>query len=406
MDDRSHPYVCAWQFVAKWVQPDSTTLTCSEDYEIDLRDKIDIGNGQDVYSARFAESVYSERASLMEKKFPELNELKGEAKSSKSDQLFSTLDSENKREIIERAEDKALRSLAQPRKFVVQRAQTGAMLRTIRKMLNLKQSYTLQELKEPFRIPRSRYDWERMDAVLGPQISTELKQLQALKILGISSEEFKSFRQIAAPVHTPDALEGIFEETKVEVKDSELAHPDQVQSPKVEEPVLKDDEMYFLDKIVKKTDKLNSAPLDQVTKDWIAKNIQGAFSVDKHYRNHLDDHFHVTSAINLSYEQIWAMYLHKHKGQDYPPQWVGKEKKKPSKKPPTGTSDLAKRIDKLEMASFYAYLQNNTKLGNVDTDPKAAQIMTDLCDSVEKGVYTIALEKDEQEMLETVKGLL
>ena len=404
-DDRSDPYLCEWQFVAKWVQPDSTTLTCSENYEFDVRDWVYLGNGHKVYSARFAESVYSERAALMEKEYPVLRDMKGEAKAAKSDQLFSGLDEEKKREITELAEGKALRSLVQPRKFVVQRAQTGAMLRAIRKMLNLKQSYSLQELKEPFRIPRSRYDWERMDAVLGKQVGSDLRQLQALKLLGIAPEEFQKFRQIAAPQPLPpDALEGVFHEAKVEVVDSELPLPEQPVAQKPETTTLAVDEMDFLGKVVKKTDKILDAASQPEVKNWITKYIVGAFEAKKHYLNHIKDHFGVESAINLTYEQIWSLYLHKHKGNEYPEQWAGKKKPK-VKAPPTGTSDLAKRIDELEMGSFYAYLQNQTGLGNIDTDEKAAQIMSDLCDAVKNGVYTIGKDEDEKEMLETVKSL-
>ena len=396
-DDRQNPYLCAWQFVAKWVQPDSTSLTCSEDYEIDLRDWVKLGDGQEVYSARFAEAVYSERAALVQKEFSsQLSSLKGEAKAAKTDQLFISLPQDKQAELTELAEAKALRSLVQVRKFVVQRAQTGAMLRAIRKMLNLKPSYSMQELKEPFRIPRSRYDWERMDAVLGKEVSSEMRQLQALQILGISPESYSKFRQLSPPkaeVHTPEpeSVEAVFEEVKAEVVKSEPVTVSPGPSTKPETTTLADDEMDFLGKIVKKTAVIGEAATKDATiKNWIIQNIKGAeWGHEKHYLAHLEDHFGKKSAINLTYEQIWAMYLNKHKGVEYPFQWAGSSNKKAQKKSKSA-DPLTKKIETLQLSDVYARMRSKLGMGDAETDEKAAKVMAQVVDMVEKGIVAVS----------------
>jgi hypothetical protein len=401
VDERTHPYVCEWQFTAEWVQPDSTSLTYSESYEFDVRDWVDLGKGEQVYSARFAEEVYKERANLVVKEFPSefpKSLSYGPNRDSKIDKCWLSLSPEKKAELTELAEAKALRALTQMRKFVVQRAQTGAMLRTIRKMLNLKSAYTIAELKEPFRVPRSRFDWERLDGILGKESSGEMRQLTALKLLGISPEEFSNFKQLAAPKTESPVVEAEFEDIRAEVVKAEPVTEPAKVSPKPETTTLADDEMDFLGKVVKKTATVDVT--DKTIKDWITKYIRGAdWGHEKHYFAHLEDHFDKQSAANLTYEQIWALYLHKHKGVEYPFQWVGKEKnqkkeQKKEQKKQKSADPLTKRIVALGLTEVYERIQKELGIGDAETDEKSATLMGKIVEMVQQGM-TSASDGDE-----------
>jgi hypothetical protein len=74
----------------------------------------------------------------------------------------------------------------------------------VRKFLSLRATYTPEELQVPFSVPRSRFDWQRMDAVLGKEASGELKLMQAMKLLDISPEEYNAMKRISAPAQHAD----------------------------------------------------------------------------------------------------------------------------------------------------------------------------------------------------------
>jgi len=154
LDDRSIPNICAYRFNGEWVQPDSTVLSFSTDYELDLRDYITI-NGATVKGARFEQALQAEFELLVEQHFK--NELKGgngkfltgESKKNKLALLRKDLPANELQAFTERAEEKALKFIIQMRVHMVPRSQTGAKERFIRKVLGLKNVYTVAELKNP-----------------------------------------------------------------------------------------------------------------------------------------------------------------------------------------------------------------------------------------------------------------
>src|SRR3990167_9487941 len=199
IDDRSVPYVCAYRFNGEWVQPDSTILSFATDYELDLRDYITI-NGATVKGARFEQAQQAELDLLIEQHFKkELGGLRGDAKKNKLALLRKDLPLEELDAFRERAEEKALKFIIQMRVHMVSRAQTGAKERFIRKVLGLKNAYSLAELKNPFRIPRSEFRFDKMVEQLGPEMAKPLLELKAASLLGIAPEILTQYKQLASP---------------------------------------------------------------------------------------------------------------------------------------------------------------------------------------------------------------
>jgi len=205
-DDARHPYIVSWQFKGKWVQPDSTEIEYSADYTCDLRDWITIPseNGEEsqkVRGARFEKAFIEDRDTLIKKAFPkeDWKHIYGDVEQKRILELLTGMPKEDRDVLEEAAESFALRRIVQSRLFITQLAQTGAMDRVVRKFLSLKSTYTGEELSHPFSVPRSRFDWDRMDAVLGKQQSGELKMISAMKMLGISASELSQLKQISAP---------------------------------------------------------------------------------------------------------------------------------------------------------------------------------------------------------------
>lgn len=199
IDDRSSPHVCAYRFNGEWVQPDSTVLSFSTDYELDLRDYINV-NGATVKGARFEQALQAGLDLLIAQHFKDdVKNLKGDAKKNKLALLRKDLDSETLKAFEERAEEKALKSIIQMRVHMISRAQTGAKERFIRKVLGLKNAYTIAELKNPFRIPRSEFRLDKMVEQLGPELSRPLLQLKAASLLNIAPEALAQYTQLASP---------------------------------------------------------------------------------------------------------------------------------------------------------------------------------------------------------------
>src|SRR3990167_2331729 len=71
--DGRHPYVCSYRFHGEWVQPDSTVLAFATDYELDLRDYINV-NGATIKGARFEQALQAGLDLLIVQNFK--NELK------------------------------------------------------------------------------------------------------------------------------------------------------------------------------------------------------------------------------------------------------------------------------------------------------------------------------------------
>lgn len=423
IDDRKHPHICHWQFSAVWTQPDSTELRYSGDYELDLRDFIDVGEGRRVMAARFEKAFQDERQSVIKGKFSkDVESLKYDALTAKCDQLYAKLDDDGKREVDELAEAKALRYVVQMRQFIVQRAQTGAMERVIRKMLNLKSQYTAAELKLPFRVPRSRFDWDRLDKVLGTQESMQLRKAQAMQLLGLTANDLAQARQLEAPQWkqvvaedgTPMAVADVHISGTVTESGDEIFAENIVKSEPVAEtkapvvvtpasPVTKDalaelepkpDEVLFRGKIHKKSDKVGNAFSDKELKDWFQKEIVSKFE-GPHYKNHLKDHFNVESAVNLTWDQLSWLTRYKINGEVYPVEYAGKEKKKPGrpKKVDTNIESIVEKIA-VQIATELK-VQDNAHASDI------AQLITDVMGGIAGGTIESPVTNEGVKEIET-----
>lgn len=157
-------------------------------------------------------------------------------------------------------------------------------------------------------------------------------------------------------------------------------------NPAEEIPEPAEDEMLFRGKIVKKTGTLGSAVnTDADLKAWF-KTIVDKFGAPTHYRNHIKDHFGLESAVNLTYEQAFAMHEHKFKGVEYPFQWAGKKAKVETKAETKSADPLTKKIETLQLSEVYAKMRSELGMGDAETDEKAAKVMTQVVDMVEKGI--------------------
>jgi hypothetical protein len=405
-DNREHPHVCAWSFGARYVQPDSTVLTYSADYELDLRDYINV-NGTTFRGARFEKAMADEREDLIysdNKK--EWGNIWGDNLTKKVDVAYASMSEEQKKKYDDLSEAKALRNVVQMRQFIVQRAQTGAMERAIRKMLNLKSAYTLAELKNPFRVPRSRFDWDRLDAAIGKESGKELRQLEAMKLLGIDVSTYQQFKQLNAPAvyvtnipadkmvgdtvivgPTVDPHADKVEEDRVlpsvpETGENESSGPED-ETPKT----IESGKVEFQGQIVGLEETLGARVNQEPFKTWFKTNIFDKLSPRQHYDAHLKVHFGKSSAVNLSYRELIAMDNNLNKGIEYPEEYHPTEKKE--KKPSTGT--LSKRLEAANLTSLVAGMGLDT------TDPKVIQVIEDMLLAVEKGVYDLKTDEGYNE---------
>lgn len=322
-DDASHPYLVSWQYKAKWTQPDSTELEYSADYTCDLRGWVCIGTGEDgtkeqVRGARFEKAYMEDRDKLVQKAHTEIDwkKTKGEAAERLILEFLSKMEPTAREELEMMAEALALRRITQSRLFITQLAQTGAMDRVIRKFLGLKSAYTLDELKLPFSVPRSRFDWDRIDKVIGHEEAGNLKLIQAMKLLDITPQQYQEMKALSAPtirteepstlVETASSLGGVVGEsstttdtvplppstadTYVDIIEGVLAYR-KWKSGKVQINVLGE----WHDTTGQVGSSLNKTQKEHIT---------GLFAAKEEYTNHLKKHFKKASGASLTWEEL------------------------------------------------------------------------------------------------------
>lgn len=407
VDDATHPHICSWQFSAEYTQPDSTVLSYSADYELDLRDYINIGT-QSVKGARFEKALQDERVAVLKS---ELNsKLWGDALNKQADAAYAAMDESNRKRVDELAEAKALRYIVQMRQFIVQRAQTGAMERVIRKMLNLKSAYSLEELKSPFRVPRARFDWDRLDSAIGKDAGQEMKQLQALKLLGIAPEEFSQWRQLNAPKPT-NGHEQIVEAEVRDIPPSPPA-PDIVSvvtpTPKgessskaidmvapVKRPFFRFTHRGQTEKV--EYDDPNAVIAEALGKDplkaWFGSVIVKSFGADAHYRNHLDAHFHVKSAASLTWKMLECLADNVN-GVEYPKEYNPTPKKEAKPKSESAVIDPA-------MVEFVKEMCLKLKVKELP-----AQALAEATTAVKQGMFSLSDKADRDAIELTISEAL
>jgi len=330
IDDRSVPYVCAYRFNGEWVQPDSTILSFATDYELDLRDYITI-NGATVKGARFEQAQQAELDLLIEQHFKkELGGLRGDAKKNKLALLRKDLPLEELDAFRERAEEKALKFIIQMRVHMVSRAQTGAKERFIRKVLGLKNAYSLAELKNPFRIPRSEFRFDKMVEQLGPEMAKPLLELKAASLLGIAPETLTQYKQLASPQsihpsHPAEVADSTGATESVIVGDSSTATLIAIpsgESEKKESPATIVESVTVTEMIDVGDGKMKprheTIGVKVANSDWFKSHILNhKYFQDKnkkpnrfHFDGHLEKHFGLKSPVNLTWEMFVALQNH------------------------------------------------------------------------------------------------
>lgn len=175
------------KWAGRYTQPDGKTVPLSGEKEIDLR----------IGGTRWAERKASELDSLLKNEGVKAGVFRKAGYSykttDKAAETVSTehlvafqvsLSSERVAELEKIAEIKATRFVVQQAQFGLERAQTGARLRAVRTIMQLGQ-YTLEDLKTPFVVIRSRYDIEKMQERIGPELLKDMLVAQAAQTLGL-----------------------------------------------------------------------------------------------------------------------------------------------------------------------------------------------------------------------------
>lgn len=212
-DDRSHPHICSWHWTGEWRQPDGTLLVLAGDYTSDLRDWINTPDGrirgpqfEKIWAGKMETLMYKV-AEAQKKKTPRSKDERMEF----FNELFLSLSEAERKNLEERAERSALQSLIDMRPHVTTKAQTGAMLRAVRKLLQLKATYTMEELKRPFVVYRSSFRFEEMAKALGPEETHRVVLAAAANYLGLSAGALKEL-----PSASMDANESAMPSGKAE----------------------------------------------------------------------------------------------------------------------------------------------------------------------------------------------
>lgn len=102
--------------------------------------------------------------------------------------------------MVFQAEAKATRNVNQASQFGMELAQSGARHRAIRAIMQIGQ-YTEAQLREPFIVIRSRFDWKAMQEQLGDETVKRLKAAQAAQAMGLPEAVIQGL--IAAPSGSP-----------------------------------------------------------------------------------------------------------------------------------------------------------------------------------------------------------
>ena len=440
IDDRSSPYVCAYRFNGEWMQPDSTVLSFATDYELDLRAYINV-NGVEVKGARFEQALQAGLDLLIVQHFkndPRVKGLQGDAKKNKLALLRKDLDSETLKAFEERAEEKALKSIIQMRVHMISRAQTGAKERFIRKVLGLKNAYTIAELKNPFRIPRSEFRFDKMLAQLGPELARPLLELKAASLLNIAPEALAQYKQLAAPqsIHpahttppvgeqsaetvamgdamgdivtaTADVIVGVVSDTSTATIPDSVSPP---SAPGVSSPIPS-----HLAILIQQSDadmisvdlgggKQKAMPRHEIigvkvaNSDWFKNRFlnhkhfldKNGQPVRKHFNNSLLDHFGINSPVNLTWEMLVAMQQHLDgKGDDpkyYPP--VPQNKKSKKIVQPNEELTLSERImANAGLSTLVTQWQKDYHLpAEIESDGDLADMLSVVLEGIEKGHF-------------------
>jgi len=263
-DDGKHPHYRSWHWAGQWTQPDGMELQLAGDYTLDLRETVEV-DGQKIYGPRFEKALYDNRLKLSF----------SQAKTEKMNEAIRYLDNlvgEAKDTLEAKSLDMTRREMAARRIHITSLAQTGAMDRAVRKLLQLKATYTAQELQRPFVVYRSRFDFDLMAERLGPEQTRILAIAAASKTLGVDVD---TLRQIAAPPtnggESPDTSIPLpWREGKAEAAD----HLD--------------------------------AKLDIA----LVERAKAVIKPSAHLRNHLKKHYQAAKWGDLTYEQAVGLWQH------------------------------------------------------------------------------------------------
>ena len=186
-----------------YMQPDGKSVPVGDEKEIDLR----------VGGSRWQSRVDKEIDKQVKKAAPKhkLRKEQGESVSDflvRAGVLIRRKDPEGYEEIVELARAKADRFVNQLSQFGLELAKTGARLRAVRTVMEIK-SYTLKELEEDFIVVRSRYDWEKLQAEVGPEARQRIAAVALGRAFGMTEGE--AIGLISAP--EPAALTEEADET-------------------------------------------------------------------------------------------------------------------------------------------------------------------------------------------------
>lgn len=169
------------KFTGKYMRPDGTEVALPGSKEIDLT----------IGGTRWTDEKQKHLDYLLIAEGPRVGFKKYNYKEDKKDNyaisVLAKLESANLERLKELryiAEAKATRYVTQAAKFGLGLAETGARLRAVRSMMQIG-TYTAKQLQEPFIIYSSRFDWEKLQELLGEESAQKLLMAHVAKEIDV-----------------------------------------------------------------------------------------------------------------------------------------------------------------------------------------------------------------------------
>jgi len=270
---------------ARWegtyVQPDGKPVPLGDEKEIDLR----------VGGTRWQRRVDKETDSLIKEEAKK----QGIYRASETFQDFlvraavtiKRKDPDRFGEITELAEARADRFVNQLAQFGLELAKTGARLRAVRTVMEIK-SYTLKELEEEFVVVRSRYDWDKLQAAVEPETRQKLAVAMLGRAFGVPedvaiglisapeptlpSEEFEEFAEdLIREEAERETEQELFPMEQEIFEDTPITHTTKPKPPSEPEP-----KSVAEPKAGAETQPASAftEPIDSELADWLRENYQ------------------------------------------------------------------------------------------------------------------------------------
>lgn len=279
-----HPHLVTWHWEGEW---GNGTLLVGADYTLDLRDWIAEAGGGKTRGARYGEAYLKFREKMLvsemsKARTPLPDKVSSYEKAVRLAEFAVALPPEALEKLERTADQLAYTEISQARIHIQSKAQTGAMLRAVRKLLSIKSGYSLADLRRGFMVYRLRDDFERMKEIIGPKNMEALGLAAAAKLYGLGAGDISGFIQAAEAVKSlksgepvepppPATPEPAYDTSEVT---GETPEPELIDLPwrgELADP----SELLNADKDAKLIARANARPAAQQSA-WLKKHCNGA----------------------------------------------------------------------------------------------------------------------------------